>query len=307
MATKEVTKQTRVEHIKNWFIRTQILATLRDYGMIVVGTAVMATALHLFYIPNQLATGGLTGYAQLINQYTGWSIGLMVLIANLPLFLIGWRFLGGRRFLARTIFGSVTFSVILDTMTARLPMAGLTEDFILNTLYGGVIMGAGAGLVLRAKATTGGTDILARFLNRRYGIQLSRSYLYTDTLVVFLAAIAFSWEHAMYAILALYVTGRTTEVFATGANIERVAMVITDMPQKVSQHVLKELNRGITSWHGQGMYTGRERHILFSVVSQAEVVQLKTIICEADPDAFVVIGMASEVLGEGFRPLLERG
>ncbi len=291
--------------IKGWFERHQILFTLRDYGLVLVGTAVMAASLHIFYIPNQLATGGLTGYAQLINRYTGWPIGVMVFLANVPLFVIGWRYLGGRRFLARTIFGSVAFSVILDMLPLIAPAQKLTDDFTLNALYGGLSMGVGVGLVLRAKATTGGTDILARFLSKRYGVPLSRSYLYTDTLVVFLAAVAFSWEHALYAILALYVTGRVTEVTATGANVERAALIITDAPDRVAQHILHDLARGVTEWRGTGKYTGRERPILLCVVSQAEVVQLKTIVNESDPEAFVVIGLASEVLGEGFRPLLD--
>lgn len=293
------------KQFKAWFVRARVLENLRDYLMILVGTAVTATAIHLFYIPNQLATGGLTGYAQIVNIYTGWPIGIIVLVANLPLFYVGWRFLGGRRFLARTIFGAVAFSIILDTMIARWPTSGITDDFLLNALYGGIALGVGGGLVLRAKATTGGTDILARFLNRRLGIPLSQSYLYTDMLVVFLAAVAFSWEHALYAILSLYVAGRTTEVIATGTNVERAALIITTMPQQVAQHVMEELDRGVTSWHGQGMYTGHERPILLCVISRAEVVQLKTIINEVDDDAFVVISTASEVLGEGFRPLLE--
>lgn len=292
--------------MRNWrqrLNRAAIMGVVQDYTLILLGTAVMAGSLHLFYLPNQMATGGLTGYAQLINRYTGWPIGTMVLIANIPLFILGWRYLGGRRFLARTIFGSVAFSIILDMLRLVVPLGGLTHDFLLNALYGGVTMGMGTGLVLRAKATTGGTDILARFLNRRYGVPLSRSYLYTDALIVFLAAFAFSWEHALYAILALYVTGQTTELFASGSSVERVALIITNRPEEVAQQVIQELARGVTQWVGQGMYTGRERPILFCVVSQAEAIQLKTIIHEADPEAFVVIGLASEVLGEGFRPL----
>ncbi|MCB8967102.1 MAG: YitT family protein [Ardenticatenaceae bacterium] len=293
------------QRITSWTARTNALAIGRDYGLILIGTTLMAVSLHLFYIPNQLATGGLTGYAQLINRFTGWPIGVMVFVANIPLFVVGWRYLGGRRFLARTIFGSAAFSVILDTLSLVLPEGGLTHDFMLNALYGGLVMGVGTGLVLRSQATTGGTDILARFLGKRYGVPLSRSYLYTDGLVVFLAAILFSWEHALYAILALYVTGRVTEVVASGVNVERMALIVTNVPEKVAQQVLQELGRGITEWRGKGMYTGRERPILMCVVSQSEVVQLKTIIHESDPDAFVIVGLASEVLGEGFRPLRE--
>ena len=124
-------------------------------------------------------------------------------------------------------------------------------------------------------------------------------------LVVFLAAIFFSWEHALYAILALYIAGRVTEVVATGANVERVALIITQVPEKVAHHVLQELDRGVTEWRGRGMYTKQERPILLCVVGQTEMMQLKAIINEVDPDAFVVVGVANEVLGEGFRPLVE--
>lgn len=279
---------------------------LKDYALIVLGTAVQALSMHLFYIPGQLAAGGLSGTAQIIHTFTGWPIGTMIYIGNIPLFFLGWKYLGGRRFLARTIFASTCYSFFLDTLAAVFPTDGLTHDFLLNAFFGGVVGGLGAGLVFRAKATTGGTDILARLLDRRFGIPLSQSYLYTDGVVVFLSGLVFTWEHALYAVIALYIGGTATELFSEGANVVRVATIITAEPDKVAQQIMADLQRGVTNWQGKGMYTGQEKHILFCVVSRAEINPLKTIIHEADPKAFVVIGQAHEVLGEGFKALQDK-
>jgi uncharacterized membrane-anchored protein YitT (DUF2179 family) len=281
------------------------LQLLQDYLLIVVGTAVQAVSMHLFFIPSKLAAGGLSGAAQIINNYTGWPIGVMVLVGNIPLFFIGWKYLGGRRFLTRTIFGAVCYSIFLDSLHFFLPRGGLTDDFLLNALYGGIVGGVGAGLVFRAKATSGGTDILARFMDRRWGIPLSQSYLYTDGLVVFLAALAFSWEHALYAVVALYIGGVVMEVTTSGLNVDRVATIVTQMPEAVASGILMVMERGVTNWNGKGMYTGQAKAVLLCAISRAEVAQLKAIIHEADPLAFVIIGQAQEVWGEGFRHLRE--
>lgn len=293
----------RLAQMRAWLFHTDRLTIARDYLLIVLGTTIQAAAMHLFFIPGELVAGGLSGTAQLIYKYTGWPIGAMILIGNIPLIYLGWRFLGGRRFLSRTIFASVVYSVVVDVLPLFLPRDGLTHDFLLNALYGGVIGGVGAGLVFQAKATTGGTDILARLLDRKFGIPLSQSYMYTDGLVVFLAALAFSWEHALYAVIALYIGGVVMETVTTGSNVVRVATIITNKPEEVAQAIIRDLVRGVTNWTGKGMYTGQTRNILFCVVSRAEIVPLKAIIHEVDPDAFVVIGQVQEALGEGFRPM----
>ncbi len=294
---------------QHW-LRTRLLTStnleiVRDYGLILVGTAVMVIAMHFFFIPNQLAVGGLSGTAQIINSFTGWPIGTMVFIFNVPLFVMGWRYLGGKRFLARTIFSATIYSVLLDGLSILFPTNGITHDLLLNTLYGGILGGIGGGLVLRARATSGGTDILARYLDKKFGIPISQGYLYTDSLVVFVAALAFSWEHAMYAIIGLYVWSVVAEVAMTGLNVDRVATIITDKPDLVSHQLICQLERGVTSWQGKGMYTGRPRQMLICATSRGEINVLKALVHEIDPTAFVIISQAHEVLGEGFRKLTQ--
>jgi uncharacterized membrane-anchored protein YitT (DUF2179 family) len=281
------------------------ISLIRDYVLIIVGVVLQAVAFLLFLIPAELAAGGVSGAAQIINSFTGWPIGMMVLIANIPLFFLGWRFLGGHRFFIRTIIASVLFSVVLDSLTFAFPAfaKGVTDDLWLNALYGAILGGIGGALVLRAQATSGGTEILARLISRRYGISLTQSYMYTDALVVFLSGLAFSWTQALYALLVVYVWGVVTDFVLEGQSVVRAATIITDKPDEVGKKVLDELARGVTAWPGKGMYSGEGKQVLYCVVSRAEVAQLKTLIHEADPGAFVVIGQAHEAFGEGFKQL----
>jgi uncharacterized membrane-anchored protein YitT (DUF2179 family) len=275
----------------------------RDYALIVFASALLALSMHLFFIPHQLVAGGLSGTAQIINSFTGWPIGALTFIINIPLFVLGWFYLGGYRFLARTVFAAFTFSAVLDGLQLLRPGMSLTDDLALNALYGGVTAGVAVGLLFRARATSGGTDILARILERRFGTPLSQAYLYTDGLVVFLAGLAFGWERALYAVIALYIGGVLVEVTLNGSNVMRVATIVTTRPEAVAGRILADLQRGVTDWTGRGMYTGAERHVLLCVVSRADTVLLKAIIHEVDPEAFVIIGQAQEVFGEGFRSL----
>jgi uncharacterized membrane-anchored protein YitT (DUF2179 family) len=276
---------------------------IRDLLLIALGALLQALALRLFLIPAHLASGGISGLAQIINYYTGWPVGLMILIGNIPLFFLGWRFLGGRRFAMRTAFAVAAVSFLTDFLALFLPESGLTSDMVLNVLYGGIISGIGYGLVYRGQATSGGSDILARMLNSWKGISISQSYLLTDALIMFLAGLSFSWENALYALVMLYISGIAAEVTMEGANVVRTAVIITNQPDPVVREILESMERGVTILEGKGGYTGLERTILYCVVTRSEIAQIKALVKEADPQAFIVIGQAHEVLGEGFRPL----
>ncbi len=279
---------------------------IRDYGAVVLGTVILALAMDLFLIPAQLAAGGVSGLAQIINYYTGWPIGLMTLAANAPLFALGWRHLGGPRFALRTAVSIVIFSLTVDGLAPYLPPHGLTHDPVLNALYGGVLGGVGAGLIYRGRGTSGGTDILARILAQWRHIPLAQSYLFADGLVILLAGVTFGWEQALYALVALYVTGVAAEGVLSGPNVVRTAIIITNRPDEVVQRILHGLNRGVTLLQGRGGYTGETRAVLYCVVTRAEVEQLKNFVRQADPQAFMVVGNAHEALGEGFRPWEDR-
>ena len=277
--------------------------TLRDFSLITLGTLLQALGMRLFLIPANLAPGGVSGIAQLINFYTDWQIGLMVLIGNIPLFLMGWRFLGGKKFVIRTAWAVATFSLFLDLLTYFIPAAGITDDILLNSLYGALVCGIGFGIVYRGQGTSGGSDILARILNRWRGIPITQSYMIVDTAVIIAAGFIFGWKEALYALITLYVSGIVTETAAQGAQVVRTALIITQKPERVADEILNSLARGVTMLHGKGGYTKTERTVLYCVVTRSETIRLKRLILDIDPDAFMVIGQAHEALGEGFTPL----
>lgn len=277
----------------------------RDYIYILLGAALQALALRVFLVPANLASGGVSGLAQIINHYTGWPIGLMVFVGNVPLFVVGWRYLGGPRFAYRTAFAVIAFAVMVDFPINILPTHGITDDLVLNALYGGIVSGIGFGFVYRGRGTSGGTDILARILSNWRAIPISQSYLFTDSLIMFLAGLSFSWENALYALVMLYISGIAAEAVSQGSNIVRTAMIVTSQPDLVKERILNNLGRGVTLIAGRGGYTGEQRTILYCVITRAEVARLKAVVSEGDQCAFLVIGQAYEALGEGFHPFEE--
>lgn len=277
--------------------------SLTDFAYVILGALTQAFAMRLFLIPAQLVSGGVSGTSQLINYYTGWPIGLMIFIGNAPLFLLGWRHLGGPRFALRTALSVTAFALFTDLLGFFLPREGVVNDLFLNCLYGAVLLGAGLGLVYRGKGTSGGSDILARILNEKTGISISQAYLVTDSIVILASGLVFAWENALYALAVTYVSGLVAEMVLEGSSILRTALIVTACPQEVAQKIMSELERGVTIMPGTGAYTGNERPVLYCVVTRPEVSRIKAIVKQVDPRAFMVIGEAHEALGEGFRPL----
>ena len=287
--------------------------TLLDFTLIGLSSLIQAFSLRVFFVPANLASGGVSGIAQLINHFTGWPIGLMVLFGNIPLFLLGWRFLGGRSFAIRTAFAIVTYAMLTDLLIETPLFAAngagtrliqdLQGDIFLNSLYGAIVSGIGYGLVYRARGTSGGSDILARILNNWRGISMTQSYLIVDTAVILGAGFVFGWKQALYAMIALYVSGLVAETTLEGGGTVRSAMIVTQEANAISNRVMEELQRGVTILEGSGAYTGQARPVLYCVITRAEVSTLKAIVHEMDPHAFMVIGIAHEALGEGFKPI----
>jgi len=294
-------------------LRENLLQTLRsvefsrdslaDYTYVLLGALVQAFAMRLFLIPAQLVSGGISGASQLINFYTGWPIGLMVFLGNVPLFLLGWQHLGGPRFALRTALAVTGFSFFTDMLGVFLPPEGIVHDLFLNCLYGAVALGVGLGLVYRGKGTSGGSDILGRILNEKIGISISMAYLITDSIVILASGLVFAWENALYALAVTYVSGLVAEMVLEGTSVFRTALIITSRPEEVARKIMTDLERGVTILNATGAYTHAERPVLYCVVTRPEVSRIKAIVKEVDPRAFMVIGQAHEALGEGFRPL----
>ena len=278
---------------------------LIDYVLVFAGAIIQAIGLRLFLVPANLASGGVSGISQLINHYTHWPLGLMVLIGNIPLFILGWRFLGGPRFALRTAFAVLVYSFFVDLIPHLniFSAQGITDDIFLNALYGAVVSGVGYGLVYRGRGTSGGSDILARILNHYRNVPMTQSYLMVDSAVILAAGFVFSWKQALYAIITLYVSGIVSETVLEGPGMIHTALIVSNKPDEIAQRVLMDMERGVTILQGKGAYTGADRPVLYCVVGRSEVSQLKAILQEVDPQAFMVIGQAHEAVGEGFKPL----
>ena len=277
--------------------------TAQDYGLLLAGALVQAFAMRLFLVPGLLVSGGISGAAQIVNHYVTFPLGVMIFLGNVPLFILGWRFLGGSRFAIRTAFAVTSFSILTDLLVLFLPATGLTQDNVLNALFGGVLLGIGLGLVYLGQGTSGGSDILGRILNHRFGLSISQAYLVTDTIVVLAGGFAFSWEKALYGMVVIYVSGIAAEMISEGSGVFRTVMIITEQSDAVKQVILEVLERGVTILSGKGGYTSSDRPVLYCVVTRGEVNQLKRLVKDIDPKAFMVIGTAHEALGEGFKPL----
>jgi uncharacterized membrane-anchored protein YitT (DUF2179 family) len=276
---------------------------LWDYSLILLGAFIQALSLRLFLVPANLVSGGISGLAQLLNHFTSFPIGLIVLIGNIPLFILGWRYLGGPRFAVRTILSILAFSIFTDVLVFFLPRDGVTDDLLLNTLYGGLVLGIGLGIVYRGRGTSGGTDILGRILNHHSGITISQAYLITDSLVVLGAGFVFGWTNALYGLVLIYVSGLAAEIALQGTNIVRTAIIVTSQTEATAKAIMEDLERGVTILSGTGGYTGEPKAVIYCAVSRMEINRLKILVYDIDPKAFMVIGQAQEALGEGFMPL----
>lgn len=289
----------------NTFIKSLDLGweLVKDLLIILGGAAVQALALRLFLVPTDLVVGGVTGVAQILYHFIHTPIGLVTLLGNIPLFLIGWRYLGGPRFVIRTIWAIVATSLITDLLIRFSGVDPISSDILLNTLFGGVLFGVGMGVVYLGKGTSGGTDILGKVLNKRWGMSLSTAYMITDALVVLAAGFVWGWDNALYALVVIYLSGVAVDTVSQGVSVVRVVMIFTKELELVNQAIITKLERGTTILSAKGGYTLEERPVLYCVLARSEVSLLKAIVHEADPDAFLVIGHANEALGYGFKPL----
>jgi uncharacterized membrane-anchored protein YitT (DUF2179 family) len=271
---------------------------VRDYAIITVGVVMSAIAARAFLVPNQVVGGGITGISIMANTLFDVPVGLFILALNVPLFVLGWRTLGGLKFALRTIYATTLLAVSIDLLADYLPT--ITHDPLLYSLYGGLLDGVGVGLVLRAGGTTGGTDIIARILERRIGVAPGRSILFMDVAVLVGAFVLYGPDKTLYALLVAFVVTRTIDATLAAGKGSRQLFIITSQAEVIIREVFSRLGRGVTVIDGKGGYTRRPRTILVVAVARNELGIIKALVTDSDPQAFVIVGEALEILGEGF-------
>ena len=273
----------------------QVRETAWDYARIVLGGLLMAMSINLFLAPNQVVAGGLIGLSIIANHVFAVPIGMALLAMNVPVLWLGWRYGGGFPFFVRTLAGLLALSLGTDLTRPFLPE--LSHDHLLVVFYGGVLSGAGLALVFRGRGTTGGIDIIGRLVNRRFGIPVGQTILAVNVAVYALAAVIFGIEPAMFALLLSFVAARTLDAVLYGLSATKSAFIISRSPDEVRAALLAYLGRGVTILDARGGYTGEPRQVLFVVVPRHEVMRLKRRVMDVDPDAFIAIHAAQEVLG----------
>lgn len=270
--------------------------TVFSYLQIIVGCILGGAAYPLFLTPGNIAPGGLTGLAMVINYLFHWPVGTVTLILNVPLFLIGWKFMG-KRFVLRTLIATVLFSLLIDL----LPLKPLTDDSLLSAIFGGVLLGIGLGLILRGEATTGGTDMLARMIHRSIpAISTGMFLMALDCAVVIVAAVAIGVTQALYAIICIYISSKVIDAVMIGFSGNKACFIISGKSDIIMNRILTELERGVTQLSAKGGYTGEERPTLMCVVSRMEVTAVKNVVRDEDENAFMIVVDAHEAIGDGF-------
>ena len=274
-----------------------------SYAQILIGALIGGAAYPMFLTPNRIAPGGITGIAMILNHLLSWPVGTVSLILNIPLFLIGYRTMG-RIFAFRSLLATILFSLFIDI----LPLHPLTLDPLLGTLYGGVMLGIGLGLIMRGGATTGGSDMIARMVHKRLQYISVGSFLFAiDFAVVLAAGFLIGTTEALYALISIFLTAKVMDVIVIGFSSNKACFVISSNWQAISDRILQEMNRGVTQLTARGAYTGTDRPTLMCVISRSEIMAFKRILREEDENAFVIIVEAHEAIGDGFSMLSESG
>lgn len=284
-------------------ISTNKRSSIEAYIKIIIGTGIMGLAIKCIYDPISLVTGGFTGIAILIKKLTGAFISggiplwLTNLALNIPVFLIAWG-LKGKKFIGRTAVATVLLSAWLYVI----PEIDLVNgDYILASIFGGVLTGIGLGMIFWANATTGGTDMVSALIQiklKHYSIAQILQVL--DGIIVLIGLYVFGLQPTLYAIVAIFIVSKVTDTMLEGMKFSKAAYIITDQYEEVAKTIMEELDRGVTGLEARGMYSGDEKCMLYCVVSKKEIVSLKELVTKIDRNAFVIVGDVREVLGEGF-------
>ncbi len=265
--------------------------------MIIMGAILMAVGLELFLIPNLLLDGGIVGISIILSHLTGIQLGIFIFLLNIPFFYLGYKQIG-KTFALSTILGITVLS--FGTYFLH-PVERFTSDLLLATVFGGIILGIGIGLVIRYGGSLDGTEILAILFNKTTPLSVGEIIMFFNLFIFTVAGFLFTWEQAMYSVLAYFIAFKTIDIVIEGLDESKSVYIISDYVDEVGQAIMDRLGRGVTYLHGEGAYTGDSKKIIFTVITRLEEAKLKTIVEDIDIHAFLAIGNIAEVRGGRFK------
>lgn len=278
----------------------EISKLVRPLLVIALGAAVFALGFVAFYQPNAIASGGFTGIAQVINHiFPVIPVGIITIVINIPLFILAWKLIGGH-LLLYSLYAMFISSVFIDLLTAIREWPPM--DPMLAAIFGGLLMGLSMGLVLSQNSTTGGTDLAARLIKLKLPwMSMGKLLMIADLIAILLVAVVFRTLNSMlYGLIALYIASIVTDTVLYGVDTAKVAYIISDKNREIASTIVHDLDRGVTILHGQGAYSGAKKEVLMCAFKQKEIATIKAVVKDLDPDAFLIVCDAHDVLGEGF-------
>ena len=279
--------------------------SVADFALIILGCAIFAVGLDMFLVPNGLAAGGVSGLATITSHLASLAgftlpVGIQTICINVLLMLLVAR-MRDRAYLVRVVSGFLISGLLIDLIDPLVPK--LTSDMLLASIWGGALCGAGIGLVMRGGGNTGGSDIIAQFFQRSAGVPVGTTFIVSDIIVIGLSALVFSPRNALYALVAIFVSGRVCDAVVDGPRTMRAAYIISNEHAAIAESIMYGLNRGCTELQARGVWSGNSRPVLMCVLDRAETAHLKSIVATCDPEAIVFISEVYEAFGEGFRKI----
>lgn len=283
--------------------KKQVVDYVKQYALIIAGAVLYAAGFQLFFYPNDIIVGGVTGISMIINYLTGFPVGVMIMIINVPLFVIAWRHFG-----FGFLVGSLVAMGLSSTVVDLLALTGFsaTDDQLLACLYGGMCTGVGLGLIYLAGATTGGVDIIAKFVKKRMPhMNFGTIILIMDVIVIAAFAVVFNqYKSAMYAIIGMVVDAKGIDLMLYGTNSSKMCFIISDKYEEIQAAISKTLDRGVTYLEGEGAYTGNPKKVIYCVIKKRQLAGVRKIIRDIDHNAFFAVTDSRDVFGDGFGNIL---
>lgn len=265
--------------------------------LITLGAALMAVGLEIFLVPNHVIDGGIVGVSIILSYLSGWNLGLFIFILNIPFFFIGYKQIG-KTFALSTLYGII----ILSIGTALLhPVPAFTQDILLASVFGGIVLGIGVGLVIRYGGSLDGTEILAILFNKKLPFSVGEIIMFFNLFILGSAGFVFSWDRAMYSLIAYFVAFKTIDITITGLDESKSVWIISDNARQIGDAIMNRLGRGVTYLHGEGAYSGDDKQVIFCVINRLEEAKLKEIVTENDETAFLAVADIAEVRGGRFK------
>ncbi|WP_246861177.1 YitT family protein [Bacillus sp. REN3] len=269
----------------------------RRIFFIVLGAILMGVGIEEFLVPNKILDGGIVGISIILSHITGLRLGLFIFFLNIPFFFIGYKQIG-KTFALSTLLGITVLSLTTGILHDY-PM--LTDDLLLATVFGGIILGTGVGMVIRYGGSLDGTEILAILANRKLPFSVGEIIMFFNIFIFGVAGFVFGWDRAMYSLLAYFIAFKTIDIVITGLDESKAAWIISDQHKEIGDAILARLGRGVTYLNGEGAFTGEGKKVIFCVITRLEEAKLKSIVEELDDSAFLAVGNIAEVRGGRFK------